>query len=65
MIDIGQTIRLLDMAQQGLSEALRMAYEAMPVRASACTECGVCMERCPFGVEVIVKMEQATRLFGR
>ena len=31
--------------------------------ASACTECGVCMERCPFDVDVISKMKQAAQLF--
>jgi predicted aldo/keto reductase-like oxidoreductase len=30
--------------------------------ASACTECGVCMERCPFEVDVIYKMRQAAEL---
>ncbi|TEU19515.1 MAG: hypothetical protein E3J21_03495 [Anaerolineales bacterium] len=62
-IDIGQTHRLLDTAQQGISEGLRMAYDALPVKASACTECGVCTERCPFGVDVISKMRQTVELF--
>jgi predicted aldo/keto reductase-like oxidoreductase len=64
-IDIGQTIRLLDMAQQGLTAELQAAYDALPSRASECTECGACMERCPFGVNVILKMEQAVALFER
>ena len=63
VIDIGQINRLLDAAQQGLSEELRMAYDALPVKASACTECGACTERCPFGVDVISKMTQTVRLF--
>lgn len=32
------------------------------IQASACTECGVCMERCPFEVDVISKMKQAAEL---
>lgn len=63
VIDIGQVNRLLDAAQQGISEALRMAYDALPVKASACTECGACTERCPFGVDVIPKMRQAAEVF--
>jgi predicted aldo/keto reductase-like oxidoreductase len=31
-------------------------------RASACTECGVCVERCPFEVDVVSKMKQAAEL---
>lgn len=35
------------------------------IQASACTECGVCMERCPFEVDVISKMIQAAGLLER
>jgi predicted aldo/keto reductase-like oxidoreductase len=31
-------------------------------QAAACTECGVCMERCPFEVDVIHKMREAAEL---
>jgi len=27
--------------------------------------CGVCMERCPFDVEIIAKMKEAANLFGK
>jgi predicted aldo/keto reductase-like oxidoreductase len=33
------------------------------MKASACTECGACMERCPFGVDAIAKMRQAVEWF--
>jgi len=33
------------------------------VKASECTECGVCMERCPFEVDVIAKMRRAVEIF--
>jgi len=62
-IDIGQINRLGDAAQRGIFEELRMTYDALPVKASACTECGVCTERCPFGVDVIAKMRQVVELF--
>jgi predicted aldo/keto reductase-like oxidoreductase len=38
-------------------------YSGFPVQASACTECNVCVERCPFEVDVIAKMRQAVELF--
>jgi predicted aldo/keto reductase-like oxidoreductase len=62
-IDIGQVSRLLDMAQHNLTADLRAAYAALPAKASDCTQCGVCEERCPFGVSMIARMEQAVALF--
>jgi predicted aldo/keto reductase-like oxidoreductase len=62
-IDIGQTIRLLEMAQQHLTRELQAAYNALSSKASDCTKCGACVERCPFGVDVISKMGQAVRMF--
>jgi predicted aldo/keto reductase-like oxidoreductase len=53
-IDIGQTIRLYEMAQQGYDA--HPAYEAMPANASHCTQCGDCEARCPFGVAAMAKM---------
>lgn len=63
-IDIGQTIRLLEMAQRGMSEAIRSAYAALPAGAADCTRCGACEKRCPFGVSTIAKIEQAAQLFA-
>jgi predicted aldo/keto reductase-like oxidoreductase len=63
VIDIGLINRLVDAAQWGISKELQMAYDALPVRASSCTECGACTERCPFGVDAIAKMRQAVELF--
>ncbi|MCK4284180.1 MAG: aldo/keto reductase [Candidatus Brocadiae bacterium] len=62
-IDIGKTIRLLVSARHGDLEPFRGHYEALEARASDCTECGACMERCPFGVDVISNMQQAVELF--
>jgi predicted aldo/keto reductase-like oxidoreductase len=58
-IDIGQVNRLLDLAELGLTANLRAAYQALPVKASACTECGACTKRCPFGVDIVARMHQA------
>ena len=57
-------MRLLASAQQGATPGLRRDYAAMPVRASECTECGTCEERCPFGVEVSAEMREAAATLG-
>jgi hypothetical protein len=62
-IDIGRTIHLFDQAQAGFTPQMRAEYAALPARASDCTECGVCMERCPYEVDVPGKMRAAARLF--
>lgn len=62
-IDIGKTIRLLETAQYALSDDLQAEYDSFPIKASECLQCGDCMERCPFEVDVIAKMEQAVELF--
>ncbi|MBU7031967.1 MAG: aldo/keto reductase [Theionarchaea archaeon] len=64
-IDIGQTIRVLDTAQQGLTPEIRELYENLEVKASDCTECGSCVERCPFDVAVTEKMKEAIQLFEK
>ena len=38
-------------------------YAGFLVKASACVECGVCVERCPFDVEIIDKMRGAATVF--
>lgn len=63
-IDIGETLRLFQLAQQELNAEVRTAYRALPANASDCIECGVCMERCPFGVNVIEQMKETSRLFA-
>jgi predicted aldo/keto reductase-like oxidoreductase len=63
ILDIGQVNRLLDLAELGLTANLRAAYAALPVKASACTECGACTKRCPFGVDVINRIHQTVEVF--
>lgn len=38
-------------------------YDVLPARASDCIECGDCMERCPFGVDMISKMREMVEFF--
>ncbi len=62
-IDIGRTMRMVDAARNGVSDELRVGYDDLPAKASDCIDCGVCMERCPFEVDVISGMKQAVELF--
>jgi uncharacterized protein len=62
-IDIGQTIRLVDMARDGLTGKLKADYALLPALASDCIECGDCLERCPYEVNVPGKMCAAAGLF--
>jgi predicted aldo/keto reductase-like oxidoreductase len=62
-IDIGQAILLVGFAAWAPSDELRAWYETMPVKASSCTECGICMDRCTFDVDVVAKMREATGIF--
>ncbi|MGD2143955.1 MAG: 4Fe-4S binding protein [Anaerolineae bacterium] len=36
---------------------------ALPVKASECIECEVCIERCPFDVDIIAKIRHAAEVF--
>ena len=63
-IAVGRMNRLVDERDLPFVERLD-DYRAMPVPASECTECGICMERCPFGVDVIAKMRKAVETFER
>jgi len=64
-IDIGRTIRLLEMARGRMTPEIAAAYEAMDAKASDCVQCGACAERCPFGVDAQGKMEEAARIFSK
>jgi predicted aldo/keto reductase-like oxidoreductase len=41
----------------------RQGYLSLPVKASDCIECEVCLERCPFEVDIIGKMRRAVEVF--
>jgi len=38
-------------------------YDGLPANAADCVECGDCVERCPFEVDVIAMMREAVQVF--
>lgn len=64
-IDIGTVIRITDTAGYETNDSVVSEYEALLTKASDCTECGVCIERCPFGVDIIANMTRAAEKFGK
>lgn len=40
----------------------RELYASLPVKAE-CIDCGVCLERCPFQVDIVGKMSRAVEVF--
>jgi len=38
-------------------------YQALEKNASHCIACGGCETRCPFGVEIVERMQKARALF--
>ena len=63
-IQIGELIRVLDSAEYSYTRQAEGRYRALSVHAEVCTSCEVCMKRCPFGVRVTQRMEDAVELFG-
>jgi predicted aldo/keto reductase-like oxidoreductase len=62
-IEMGWIIWHLDQVQSRGLELIREWYGGFPVKASACVACGECLERCPFDVDIIAKMQEAVVLF--
>ncbi|MDP2857983.1 MAG: aldo/keto reductase [Bacillota bacterium] len=56
---VNQCVALFDREQGGVSW-----YQSLSVKASACTECGACVERCPLAVDIISHMKRAVQVFG-
>ncbi|MEN6480530.1 MAG: aldo/keto reductase [Anaerolineales bacterium] len=62
-INIGETLRLLDEAINGVTAELQARYKALSVPASACIACYDCEQRCPYEVGVVSRMEEAAVLY--
>ena len=65
-IDIAMVNKFYDLATQQpkVPESVRQHYESLKVTASQCIGCQSCESRCPFGVPIAQRMEQAAALFG-
>lgn len=72
-INIGETSMLLDWAERkgsgeastvGGADKVRESYDKLEIKASACTSCGACENRCPFDVRIVERMKRAVAVFG-
>ena len=66
-IDIAQVNKYLDLAK-GMPEipaTVIAHYKALPANAQDCIACGDCEKRCPFGVAVRQRMEEAKGAFDK
>lgn len=66
-IDIAAVNKYLDLAliQAEVPETVKDHYALLEHHASECIECGSCIKNCPFNVDVIGKMKQTVKLFGK
>jgi len=66
-INIALTNKFYDLAKthETVPESIQQHYNDMPAHASDCIECGGCMTRCPFNVDIINVMNNASKLFGK
>jgi uncharacterized protein len=64
-IDIAAVNQFLDLAtiDGNVPDTVRAHYRSLKSNAEDCTECGVCEENCPFGVEIRARMRQAVEVF--
>jgi predicted aldo/keto reductase-like oxidoreductase len=62
-INIAKVISLVDTAEHEITDVLKRQYNELKAKASHCIKCGVCAKRCPFDVDVVLKMERAETIF--
>lgn len=64
-IDIAMVNKLFDLAkmQDTVPPTVSAHYAGLSAHAADCIKCGGCETRCPFGVPVIKRMEEAAELF--
>lgn len=66
-IDIAMVNKLLDLAlmQREVPSSLKEHYKSLSKNGKDCIKCGGCEERCPFGVKVETRMEEAEAVFAK
>ena len=63
-INIGAVTKLLDtVTTHGKTKELQDEYEKFQAKASDCTECRLCVSRCPFGIDIVENMKKAGAMF--
>jgi hypothetical protein len=62
-IEVGWVLWHVDQTLSRDLAQVKEWYAGFPVKASACVECGICVERCPFDVDIISKVHEAVALF--
>ncbi|HKM35802.1 MAG TPA: aldo/keto reductase [Lachnospiraceae bacterium] len=64
-IDIAMVNKLYDLAtmQTEVPASLKAHYQALEHTATDCIGCGGCENRCPFGVPIVKRMEDAKKIF--
>jgi len=65
-IDIASVNKYLDMAKAAdiVPPSVKSHYANLKNRGDTCVACGHCSARCPFGVDVVGKMQEAEQIFG-
>ncbi len=63
-LDIANITKLAHEAAKGLTKNISDQYNMLNIKASACSDCQTCEERCPFGVEVSKNIKRAQKIFG-
>ena len=47
----------------GLGEWAKVRYDAMPVKANACIDCGACETRCPYNLPIRAMLKESSEKF--
>jgi len=64
-IDIPNTfIFHLQYKRYGMKNTIPARYAALPAKASACIECGICETRCPYDIPIRKKMKEIAKDLG-
>jgi len=50
-------------ARLGITAETKANYDALEAKASECTACNACRNRCPFDVDVVSNMKEAASIF--